>query len=96
MNMRLIQVALLVLIVMLQYRFWFAENGYTDRKRLESNIAAAQFDLSVIQQKNANLEAKVTDLKNGTGAIEELARQNLGLIKPGETFIMINEPSTFK
>lgn len=94
--MRLIQAALLVLLVMLQYRFWFAENGYTDRKHLEANIAAAQLDLAVIQKKNASLEAKVTDLKNGTGAIEELARQDLGLIKPGETFIMINEPSTFK
>jgi cell division protein FtsB len=94
--MRLIQVALLMLFIMLQYRFWFAENGYTDRKRLEQKIADAEVELAVIKEKNAALEARVADLKNSTDAIEELARQNLGLIKPGETFIMINEESTFK
>ncbi|MBU2863737.1 septum formation initiator family protein [Reinekea marina] len=94
--MRLIQVALFVLLIVLQYRFWFAENGYTDLKRIEKSIAQAEFDRAVIQKKNAHLEAKVADLKSGSGAIEELARQNLGLIKPGETFIMINEPRTFK
>ncbi len=89
--MRLVQLTLLLLIVMLQYRYWFAENGYFDNKRLEQSIVAQQLELAGQQAKNANLQAKVDDLKSGNDAIEELARQNLGLIKPGETFvIMIN------
>lgn len=89
--MRLIQITLLVFIVVLQYRFWFAENGYLDHQRLERDIAQQQTRLKAQQQINANLQARVDDLKSGNDAIEELARQNLGLIKPGETFVLISD-----
>lgn len=91
--MRLLQLVLLGLIVMLQYRFWFADNGFVDRQRLDAEISTVKAEIEVIEQKNAALEARVFDLKNGTDAIEELARQNLGLIKPGEVFIMTVEPT---
>ena len=87
--MRLVQLTLLVLIVVLQYRFWFAENGYLDKQRLETEIASQQLELAAQQAKNASLQARVDDLKSSNDAIEELARQNLGLIKPGETFIIV-------
>ncbi|MEJ2042182.1 MAG: septum formation initiator family protein [Reinekea sp.] len=55
---------------------------------------AEQQQLIVDQQlKNETLKARVDDLKSGNDAVEELARQNLGLIKPGETFVIIvDEP----
>ena len=87
--MRLVQIALLILIVLLQYRFWFAENGYLDHRRLLNDVSEEQSRLAVQQKINANLQARVEDLKSGNDAIEELARQNLGLIKPGETFVLI-------
>ncbi|EAR10244.1 septum formation initiator family protein [Reinekea blandensis] len=87
--MRLVQIALLILIVLLQYRFWFAENGYLDHRRLLDSVAEEQSRLAAQQRINANLQARVDDLKSGNDAIEELARQNLGLIKPGETFVLI-------
>ena len=90
--MRLVQLTLLLLIVLLQYRYWFGENGYLDRKRLEQEISEQSIELTAQKVKNANLQARVTDLKSGNDAVEELARQNLGLIKPDETFvIMIDE-----
>jgi len=87
--MRLVQIALFVLIILLQYRYWFAENGYVDKKRLEKEIAVQQVELEALQAKNDSLRARVDDLKKGDDAIEELARQDLGLIKPGETFVII-------
>ena len=91
--MRLVQLTLLVLIIVLQYRFWFAENGKADKRRLEQEIAEQQSELNAQRAKNDVLQARVDDLKSGDEAIEELARQNLGLIKPGETFIiMTDEP----
>jgi cell division protein FtsB len=89
--MRLVQLTLLVLIIVLQYRFWFAENGFGDRKRLEAEIAQQQADYDAQAAKNAVLQARVDDLKSGDDTIEELARQNLGLIKPGETFVIMIE-----
>lgn len=48
------------------------------------------------QQANANLilrndslAAEVTDLKQGNEAIAELARDDLGMVKQGETFYQI-------
>lgn len=89
--MRLVQVSLLMLLVLLQYRFWFGDNGHFDSKRLDKEIAEATLERDAVAQKNDRLRSRVSDLKQSTDAIEELARQNLGLIKPGETFIMIND-----
>lgn len=86
--MRLIQIGLFALLVLLQYRFWFADNGQMDKKRLEAEIAIQKEELAVQQSKNDNLRARVVDLKTSNDTVEELARQNLGLIKPGETFIL--------
>lgn len=87
--MRLIQIALLALILILQYRYWFAENGYTDKQRLKEEIAQLQREVQAQKATNDKLQARVDDLKSGDDAIEDLARQDLGLVKPGETYIII-------
>ena len=43
------------------------------------------------KQRNAAIEADVADLKSATGAIEERARQELGMIKQGEVFVQVLE-----
>ncbi|WP_320825200.1 septum formation initiator family protein [Reinekea sp.] len=93
--MRLVQIILFALIVVLQVRYWFADNGYVDNQRLATEIGIQQAELRVLQVKNDLLRARVDDLKSGNDAIEELARQDLGLIRPGEIFVMIHsEPAT--
>ena len=42
-------------------------------------------------QLNAALQAEVTDLQQGLDAIEEHAREDLGMIKKGETFYQVVE-----
>lgn len=41
------------------------------------------------KSRNAILDAEVRDLKQGTDAIEERARSDLGMIKPGEIFFQL-------
>lgn len=44
-----------------------------------------------LEQRNADMAAEVKDLKTGYDAIEEKARFELGLMKPGEVFVQIPE-----
>lgn len=87
--MRWLQLGLLFIVVVLQYRFWFAENGWRDVRRLDRDIAAEQTEINRQQKRNALLAARVDDLKSGHDAVEELARSNLGLVRKGEIFYVL-------
>lgn len=89
--MRLLHILLAVLFVGLQYSFWFGDNGYVENQRLDQELLAQSAAVEAQQRINEALGNQVLDLKSGLDATEELARQNLGLIKEGETFILIIE-----
>jgi cell division protein FtsB len=82
---------LLVLIGLLQYRLWFGDGNVLELRRMKDRIVELQREGERRQQRNAALDAEVTDLKQGTEAIEESARQNLGMIKQGEVFVQMVE-----
>lgn len=44
-----------------------------------------------LRARNQELQAEVADLREGVQALEERARRDLGMIKPGEVFIQIIE-----
>ena len=48
-------------------------------------------DNAGLRQRNDALAAEVQDLKSGEAAVEERARSELGMIKPGETFYRVVE-----
>ncbi|PTY37166.1 cell division protein FtsB [Saccharospirillum sp. MSK14-1] len=87
--MRWLQLGLLFLLVVLQYRLWLGENSWPEVHRLDTEIATRQAEIDRQQSRNDVLEARVDDLKSGLDAVEELARNNLGLLKPGELFYVI-------
>jgi cell division protein FtsB len=60
--------------------------------RLEHRLAEQKQENLKLKQRNEALSAEVQDLKTGKDAIEELARSELGLIKPGEIFYQVVEP----
>ena len=63
--------ALLALLAALQAKLWLGSGGLPDARGL--------------QQRNDALSAEVEDLKSGEAAVEERARSELGMVKPGET-----------
>lgn len=81
--------AILVLIG-LQYQYWFGENGHFERKQLLVEIEKQQQLNDSQLFANDLLRTDVYDLKNGLEAVEEHARLDLGLIKPNETFVQIS------
>ncbi|MXP67763.1 cell division protein FtsB [Pantoea sp. Aalb] len=77
---------LLILLGWFQYSFWLGENGIYDYKRINENIILQQEYNSKIKKVNSQLIIEIEDLNCNLDAIEERARSELGMIKPGETF----------
>ena len=82
--MRWLIAILLALLVLLQFRLWFGEGGFTDVRRLEQRVEEQRERNEVLARRNAELQAEVEDLRERLEAVEERARSELGLIKEGE------------
>lgn len=91
--MKTLAAALLVVLVLLQYRIWLSGDGIRGVERLERAVAAQQKLDARLVRRNQRLAAEVADLKTGTAAIEERARSQLGMIGPNETFYQVVEPA---
>jgi cell division protein FtsB len=87
--MKYLAAALLVILVLLQYRLWFSDGGMREVYRLRAEIAAQRQENESLRERNRTLAAEVLDLKKGTVAIEERARTDLGMIGKGETFFQV-------
>ena len=84
----LITILILVLIV-LQYRLWFGDGSLSEVVQLTRELELQKQKLEELESRNRILEAQVLDLQNGLDAFEEKARNDLGMIKQGETFIQL-------
>lgn len=81
--------ALAALLAALQYKLWYGEGGQRDVAALRARVAAQAAENRRLQARNDALAAEVMDLKSGGAAVEERARSELGLVKPGETFYRV-------
>lgn len=86
---RLIIFVLLALFSVLQYRLWLGKNSIPDFFDKQQEVAKQRQQNANLVQRNALLKADISDLTIGLDAIEERARNELGLIKPRETFYRI-------
>lgn len=80
---------LIVLLAALQARLWFGKNSISDYREMQTNIDVMQQQNANLRQRNALLKADIEDLELGIDSMEERARNELGLIKEGETFYRI-------
>lgn len=78
-----------MLLAMLQYRLWFGKNSIPDYMSRQQEVHKQAQQNANLAQRNALLKADINDLTIGLEAIEERARNELGLIKKGETFYRI-------
>ncbi|MBS3799000.1 MULTISPECIES: cell division protein FtsB [unclassified Pseudoalteromonas] len=87
--MRLFQLGLLALLLYLQYLLWFGHNGIEDYSRLTKAVANHEQTNQQLNKRNKLLEADIQDLKLDLEGVEERARHELGMIKPGEVFYRV-------
>ncbi len=91
--MRLIILCLAALLVLIQYPLWLGKGGWLRVWDLDQQVISAQKKNDELRARNAKLNSEVQDLKDGTGAVEERARYELGMIKENEIFVQVLDPN---
>lgn len=82
---------LLALFLLLQHTLWVSKDGLKELWRLSQAIEQQKQENYILVERNQVLSAEVLDLKSGLDALEERARNELGMIKKGETFFQVIE-----
>ena len=94
--MRLLTLLFITLIILIQYPLWFGRGGWMNVFDLQKKYQAQRAVNLELERENDALRAEVNDLKRGTDAIEERARDELGMIKKGEVFFEVITPNETK
>ncbi|MBP6530874.1 MAG: septum formation initiator family protein [Burkholderiales bacterium] len=88
---RIIFAVLVLMFLGLQYKLWFDKGSVPRAHALEQDLADLNAKNNEAKQKNAVLDADVRDLEKAGEAIEERARNELGMVKKGETLFQVKE-----
>jgi cell division protein FtsB len=82
---------LAALIALIQYPLWLGKGSWLRVWEVDQQIRAQREINQKLQSRNAALDAEVRDLKQGLEAIEERARNELGMVKQDEVFFQLLE-----
>jgi cell division protein FtsB len=86
MNKRSLMIFLALLLGVLQYQLWFSGSGYAETLSLKQAIAQQNAANQALSNRNAVLQGQIKALKGGKASVVDLARNEIGMIKPGEVF----------
>jgi cell division protein FtsB len=78
-----------ILIALLQYPLWLGKGSWLRVWNVSQQIGDQKTKNTDLKQRNETVRAEVRDLKQGTAAIEERARSELGMIKQDEVFYQV-------
>ena len=92
--MRFIAIVLASLLVLIQYPLWLGKGGWLRVWDMQRQVDVAHAKVDELKKRNAKLASEVNDLKDGTDAVEERARFELGMLKKGEVFIQVLDAQT--
>jgi cell division protein FtsB len=87
--MKILIAVLILVFIGLQYKLWFGDGSLSEVVQLSRELETQRTRLEELETRNRILEAQVLDLQKGLDAFEEKARNDLGMIKQGETFIQL-------
>jgi cell division protein FtsB len=87
--MKIYAVLLIILLIFLQFKFWFEDGGYFHNMGLEKELDALRAENEQLRARNQELARQIILVKENMDEIESLARRNLGMIRDGEQFIFI-------
>jgi cell division protein FtsB len=89
--MKILLSIIILLIALLQYRLWYGDGSIEEIKAYQQRLDDLQEQVEEKKERNEALYAEVEDLRKGQEALEERARDELGMIREGETFFQVLE-----
>lgn len=89
--MKKLAFTLVILIALAQYPLWYGKGSWLNVFEIDQQLTTQRQINQKLQNRNTILEAEVNNLKQGLDAIEELARNELGMIRKDEVFFQILE-----
>jgi cell division protein FtsB len=92
--MRPLLLGLLGLLLLLQYRLWLGEGGIRERQGLEVQVRVGEEGNQLLRERNDALARQVLELQEGDEMLEAVAREELGLVRQGEEFILFVDDDT--
>ena len=87
--MRPLLFVLVSLLGLLQYQLWFGVSSLPKSLKLRDHTSIQQASNDKLNDRNQVLREEIIDLRSGTEALEERARNELGMVKKGETFFRV-------
>jgi len=88
---KLLACLLVALIVLIQYPLWLGKGSWLRVWDMDRQVEVQRSKNRQLEARNNALAAEVKDLRQGTEAIEERARYELGMIRPDEVFFQVVE-----
>ena len=86
--LKLLIAVLLFMLIGLQYRLWVGEGSLAETKSLSDKVSLQLEKNEAMRLANQQHAAEVNALKTGLDEVEARAREELGMVKQGETFYL--------
>ncbi len=80
---------LITLLIVLHAQIWSGRGSVSQVASMKQTLAELERSNQAARLRNDQVANEVRDLQEGLGMIEELARQDLGMVKPNEIFVQI-------
>lgn len=91
---RLLTYVIVISSTVLMVNALVGENGYLAKLRAHRDNAALLAQLDALRDENLRLADLANRLKHDPNALEEAARRDLNLLKPGEVMVIVHDPSS--
>ena len=89
MGNRLVPIVLFALLAIVQAQLWFGPGSLPNVNAFRQELAQQQQANEDARRRLEQLNAELSDLKEGLNMVEERARHELGMVKSNEIFVQI-------
>ena len=89
MGSRTVALLLLLLLLLVHVQLWSGRGNLGEVATMRTQLAEQQAANAKARLANEQLNAEVQDLKQGLDIVEEKARSELGMVKPGEVYVEV-------
>ena len=82
-------VGLGLMLLWLQAQLWIGQGSVAEIVALQRQITAIDTANAELDSRNRKLEVEVMEFRNRLDSVDEMAREELGMVKADETFYVV-------